>query len=193
MKDLWKYMSNREYTEERYALEMMIKDADRRIFAPDPHDFEESVEGLQQFLEALGCDEFLSAEECTRPNHPNIAYEYGYTEFVPPKGAWYAFGVLAIIFDMARRIAGSPIHVRNAYRPEEYNADVGGAKSSDHISPNGVCLAFDMDFKSHEDRKKVDAYVERLYDLDWLELSIGKGNAMYHLGVLNRRRRWSYK
>ena len=117
----------------------------------DPMNFEMTMEGYQEYLDAMGI-KFVSAKEMCTPHNASVASELGYNAFVPQRDWWARGGALAALFDHLRADLGKPIVVRNWWRPEDYNKKVGGAKASDHIG----AYAFDMDFKSHEQ-----------YDVEW--------------------------
>jgi len=174
-------------TPERYALSKMIGN---NRYPPRPEDYEFSVEGLNEFIVQVGAGEFLSGVEICRPHNMEVADELGIEWLIPPQESWEVVGVLAIIHRNCRVKAQSPIYVRNCHRPTDYNNAVGGSKGSDHL--NG--RAFDMDFVDHNARARVDSYIESLYRTGYLDLSVGKGDAMYHIGVLsdNHHRRWNY-
>jgi hypothetical protein len=155
----------------------------------DPREYEQTIEGFQSYLDATGIS-YVSAKEMCTPHNLSVASELGYEEFVPQYDWWDRGAALAAFFEHLREDLGKPIVVRNWWRPEDYNAKVGGAKSSDHIG----AYAFDMDFKTHDDRRHVEAMLESFYkDLE-LEMSLGLGGYSIHLGLRSERgnRRWHY-
>lgn len=176
----------------RYALEMTWKEFGKVGYCPRAEDFDHTLVGLIDWMRALGI-RWFSAREVVEPHNEAVAQECGFTILLPPKDTWEALGVCLLIADEMRERCKTPIYLRNAWRPECYNARVGGASKSDHLG-HGGCMAFDLDFLSYGDRLKVDALVESLYQKDWLELSVGKGDAMYHIGCLSEkgRRKWYY-
>lgn len=155
----------------------------------DPQDYELTMDGYQAYLSATGIS-YVSAKEMCTPHHLDIASELGYEAFVPKHEWWDRGAALASLFDYLRKDLGKPIVVRNWWRPEDYNEKVGGAKASDHIG----AYAFDMDFKTQDDRRHVEALLEGLYNDLELKMSLGLGGYTIHLGLLSERgnRRWYY-
>jgi hypothetical protein len=172
---------------EMNKFEKIIDRFNRKVV--DPMNFEMTMEGYQEYLDAMGI-KYVSAKEMCTPHNASVASELGYDAFVPQRDWWARGGALAALFDYLREDLGRGIVVRNWWRPEEYNAKVGGAKASDHIG----AYAFDMDFKSHDDRRHVEALLERLYDDLELQMSLGLGGYSIHLGLCSERgnRRWYY-
>ena len=50
----------------------------------------------------------------------------------PPKQLWPNIAATAIVLDNLRERLGHPIIITSCYRSEEYNADIGGARRSQH-------------------------------------------------------------
>ncbi|MEO0345528.1 MAG: hypothetical protein AAF229_04635 [Pseudomonadota bacterium] len=149
-------------------------------------------EDFERYLNDHGI-EFFSVEEVVRPNHGHIAEELGFDDFVPPIHLWpWALLVLAI-GDQMRVETGEPIRLRNLYRPMSYNERVASSGiKSDH--PN-ACGA-DFDFKSSELRRQAEALIRDLSDtVPALELSLGMGRRVLHVGVMSPKgsRSWFYK
>lgn len=156
------------------------------------HKYNQSLEGLDQFLKDLGI-KFTNAKELCTPNHPDKALKAGFENFLPPKEWWLRVGVICLAFDQIRLHVGQPIKIRNMWRPPAYNAVVGGADGSDHVDSHAI----DMDFRSSEDRKKAEKFIKENYynkDKEIFECSIGLGNKTIHIGFLseNGRRKWKY-
>jgi len=79
----------------------------------------------------------------------------------------------------------SGIRVRNWWRPTCYNANVGGAKSSDHIQARG----FDLDFKTPKERAVAQAYLCKMYrEGKPLSLQVGIGCQTLHVGIGSPKR-----
>jgi hypothetical protein len=151
--------------------------------------YPKTMEGFQTYLDDMGII-YVSAREMCTPNHVSKAAEMGYDAFIPEHGWWERGGALASLFDSCRSLLGKPITVRNWWRPADYNAEVGGAPGSDHIA----AYAFDMDFKSEDDRRTVEKYLKTMYRDEDLGMSLGLGGYTIHLGLLSERgnRTWYY-
>ena len=176
--DRFKDMNNFERITDRFEKKVV-----------DPRDHEQTIEGFQSYLDETGIS-YVSAKEMCTPHNPVAASESGYETFVPQHDWWERGAALASFFDYLREDLGKPIVVRNWWRPENYNAKVGGAKSSDHIG----AYAFDMDFKTYDDRRHVEALLESFYKDPELEVSLGLGGYSIHLGLRSEggNRRWHY-
>jgi hypothetical protein len=156
----------------------------------DPMAYEETFEGFAEYLTAIGA-KHVSAKELLSPHKPKVAEKLGYEWLLPPREMWSNLEPLIEVFEQMRALVNEPIAVRNWWRPADYNAEVGGAKRSDHISGH----AFDCDFKSRDSRAKAEELVERLQDeRDDLQLSLGFGAKTIHLGAKSPkgRRTWYY-
>jgi hypothetical protein len=187
------FKRNKGMSKHRFALEMTWQEFGKTGPCPRVEDYAHTASGLTELMVDLGVRHF-SVDEVIIPHHRDIAEECGFNVFLPPKECWEATAICLMIADEIREVCGSPVVMRNVWREAEYNRRVGGAAASDHVGIGG-CMAVDLDFRSHEDRKKIDSLVEHLYDKEWLELSIGRGNAMWHIGCLSEKgkRRWSYQ
>lgn len=171
----------------------------------DPFNYPETRTGFQEYLDEVGVT-FFSATEFVAPNNPGVAAGCGFSELLPPRTEWRRAGALGLLADELRTTAGSPITLRNWWRPTCYNSGVGGASSSDHIHAD----ALDLDFQSSRARGDAQRYLCNNY---WapdflsasdiapgsglsrkLNLSVGLGGATIHVGLLsnNGRRSWKY-
>lgn len=137
----------------------------------EPTLYAATPEGLQAFLDAnAGALPYLTAEEIVTPHHKGKAEALGFNVFVPPQEVWVCVATLALIHHKLRSLAGSPVYVRNAWRPKNYNAAVGGAEESDHITGR----AFDLDFTSEEARRRAEPWIRARYE-EREDLSLGLG------------------
>lgn len=156
----------------------------------DPTSFEMTMDGFQEYLDALGVEHFTAREMLT-PHHPNTASRFGFSVFLPPHRWWKRGGALALLADELRRLVGEPVVMRNWWRPTVYNAAVDGAAESDHVTAHGI----DLDYRSAASRRTAEARLRELYnDERWLQLSLGLGNQTTHVGISSpgRRRDWLY-
>lgn len=171
----------------------------------DASSFADDESGFQAYLDAVGVTYFDAAEIVT-PSHPQAAADCGYMILLPDQGQWEKIGALALFADRLRELVGEPVWMRNWWRPDCYNAAVGGAPGGDHPDADAV----DLDFLSATSRAAAQAYLCSEYwlqnivspdeiepdaDVDpRLNMSVGLGGATIHLGVLSRngRRFWTY-
>lgn len=169
----------------------------------DPHGFEPTAEGFQDYLDQVGVV-FFSAREYVTPHNPAVAARCGFDELLPERGWWRRGAVLGLMADELRDLVDEPVYLRNWWRPDCYNEGVGGAAGGDHPDADAV----DLDFRSSRSRADAQRYLCELYwsqdlledheiepDVDArLNLSVGLGGQTIHLGVLSQRGRryWKY-
>lgn len=157
-----------------------------------PRDYPHTLEGFQRFLTDSGV-RFFSAVELTRPNHPEVAARVGYREFLPSPDWWPRGAALALLADRLREVVGSPVKLRNWWRPEAYNRtpEVAGARSSDHLTAHSL----DLDYSSADDQRKASVWLHDLMKREpWMKLSLGIGPTTTHVGIGSPRgsREWRY-
>lgn len=113
---------------------------------------------------------------------------------LPPRALWPNLAVCALAADEFREQAGVPVRVRYGYRNPELNARRGGAPRSDHLTASAVDLQCLGDHAEAATQKARDRWVEALWRLPGLGVSIGEGKTKTHLGILSPggRRRWKY-
>jgi len=159
----------------------------------DPSDYDNSAQGLQNYIDDTGVIEKFSASEMISPNHPSVARSCGYDVLLPPQCRWPAGAVQGLVAGKLREFINDgdafgpkKISLRNWYRPKCYNSNkiVGGAKSSDHIQARG----FDLDFESAHDRAKAQQYLCKLYQEDNFNLQVGIGCRTLHIGIGSPKR-----
>jgi len=156
----------------------------------DLKDFDETFEGFEKYIAEIGAKR-VSARELLTPNHEAIAKSLGYTWFLPPKADWANLVPLIALFEHIRDVTKHPIRVRNWWRPADYNAKVGGASKSDHITAH----AFDCDFNSADLRRVAESELVKIQrQRADLKVSLGLGNRTIHIGALSPagRRTWKY-
>ena len=154
--------------------------------------YEKTVKGLQQYLRDSGVHR-ITAEQMTRPNHPDVAREHGYENFVPQKVWWSRGAALALLAEAIEKAVGEPVTIRNWWRPAAYNRDrrVSGAERSDHVSAHAI----DIDYRSARSAENAQRWIEQLRRKQpWLRLSIGEGPRTTHVGIGSPlgSRRWTY-
>lgn len=160
--------------------------------AVDPLRFAKTLTGFQEYLSAVGVHG-ITADELTRPNHPDVAARLGFSNFLPPQQWWPRGAALALLTEKLQSVAGDAVHIRNWWRPAAYNADpkVAGAKNGDHPTAN----AFDLDYATVAARRKAEAFLRTLErEKAWLQLSLGLGAQTTHIGIGSARghREWHY-
>jgi len=156
----------------------------------DPMTHNETIAAFGEYLDQSGVRHFTARELCF-PHRIEIAHKLGIYTFLPERLWWPRGAALALLADKIRDHLGEPVRCRNWYRPPEYNAVVGGAKRSDHLTAH----AFDLDYRSGSARTKAADLLDELdRDYPWLALSIGTGAAFHHVGIMSPmgRRRWAY-
>ena len=171
----------------------------------DPMMFDETQDGFQAYLDAVGVT-YFAAWEYVVPNNMQVAEQCGYTILLPERGWWRKAAALGLFADQLRILVNEPVTLRNWWRPDCYNTGVGGAPGGDHPDAD----ALDLDFSSARSRADAQRYLCETYwnqdivppediapgsDLDpRLNMSIGLGEVTIHLGVLssNGRRFWMY-
>lgn len=148
-----------------------------------------SVDGFYAFFNSLGIRYFSAAEAIT-PHSLTLAHALGYTHLLPPASHWARGAALFAMADNVRHVVGVPVAMRNWYRPNDYNARVGGSAESDHLTSHAV----DLDFASRRDRAIAEAYVMQWYRVDFANMSLGVGGASIHLGLWSPKgkRDWRY-
>ena len=84
---------------------------------------------------------------------------------------------------------GKPIHINSAYRSEEYNASIGGVKSSQHIMGRASDIAI-------KGMTPLEVYntIERLIENgDMLQGGLGLYDSFVHYDIRGERARWDYQ
>ena len=186
------------YVEDRADLierAFVVLSGDRYAFSEawqaTPEDLQEALDehGVQYFKAVKGDGEL---GEVTRPHHAKVARSLGFEAFVPPVYAWPVLILLCLVADLIRRRVGSPVTMRNAWRPTEYNAKVAtSGPESDHPNACGM----DLDFRRDGDRAEAEEVLRTLgIILPGLEWSVGYGSRTLHVGILSPKgaRSWTY-
>ena len=146
-----------------------------------PRAFPVTVEGFQAYLRASFVHHFR-AEELTKPNHPEVAAEFGIDLLLPGRELWQRGAALALLGEDLRRAAGRFIWVRNWWRPPGYNEAVDGDPDGDHPAGHGM----DFDYTSPIRRGMAERRLWRLfYGAPWLRLSLGLGRMTTHVGLFS--------
>ncbi len=145
-------------------------------------------------LVANGVGRYFDTDEIVTPNDKAKAESVGYDEFVPPEHTWGVVTLLVWIADQMRHEAGSPVKMRNLWRPMSYNRLVSTSGiESDHPNACGM----DLDFKTSSARQEAEDWMAALIEAsdNAARLSIGLGHKTLHVGVLSPcgSRSWKYK
>ena len=167
-----------------------VNDIPRASCDVDPMDYEPTFDGFSAYIEAIGARR-VSAKELLTPHNRSVAEDLGYQWLLPERAMWANLVPLIDIFEIIRDAVDAPIVVRNWWRPADYNARVGGAPASDHITAN----AFDCDFKTYDQRRVAERVVVGMQKRrDDLQISLGLGGYTIHLGAMSPkgRRTWKY-
>lgn len=155
-----------------------------------PDFFDATVDGFQAFLTGTGI-RFFSPHEMVVPNHPDIARRLGFEQLLPEQAWWDRGAALAACADELRAAVDEPVRMRNWWRPREYNSQVGGAASSDHVTAHGI----DLDYRSADSLRIAEARLREVEaEAPWLELSLGLGARTTHVGLGSPKgsRDWRY-
>lgn len=153
----------------------------------------EGVEALQAMLDAEGVQHFTAAELTAVPaDKTALARRLGFEALVPPRQWWPRVAALCAVLEHVRRDAlTGPMRVRWVWRPPTLNRAVRGAPGSDHLEAR----AADVYLAAPSIRERADRALERLQAAyPWLNLAVGTGTKMLHVGVLRPGgpARWSY-
>lgn len=135
---------------------------------------------------------YFSHREVVTPNHPDRARQAGYDDLTPPRHLWPWAVLVLTLGDALREAVGSPVTLRNLYRPMSYNRLVASSGiRSDH--PNGA--GGDYDFGSVAERRTAEAEIRRIAaEHAELQVSLGLGARTLHVGCLSPQgsRSWYY-
>ena len=82
-----------------------------------------------------------------------------------------------------------PIHINSAYRSEEYNAKVGGVKTSQHIMGKAADIAI-KGLSPLEVYKTIERLIE---NGDMLQGGLGLYDSFVHYDIRGERARWDYQ
>jgi hypothetical protein len=151
-------------------------------------------EAYEQHLVCNGVGKYFSTMEICTPNDQALAKSCGYGMFVPPQHTWGISTLLVWMADQMRDAAGSPVAMRNHWRPQSYNTLVGG-KGLDGDHPNACGI--DLDFDTGNDRSRAELWLaEWVYNTkNYARVSVGLGGRSMHVGVLSPKgsRWWEYE
>lgn len=146
---------------------------------------------LQDYLNYAGV-KFFTAKEMVTPHNMQVAESLGFVMLIPKPEDYHKGVALALLADRLREVVKGPIKMRNWYRPSTppYNAMVGGASESDHVT----ACAVDLDFQGRFARSKAESYLLSLYDKKLFDLSLGLGARSIHVGMYSPKgqRKWTY-
>jgi len=119
-------------------------------------------------------------------------------EVDPPRREWWPRIIPTLwLAEMLRSELGCPLVIGNGYRPEPYNARVGGAKNSQHLHFRAVDLDLPMNHRSRALQERFYEVAAGLYlDPAFEALKVGLGlyrpwrGTRIHLDTGFRRRHW---
>lgn len=190
-----------KYDQEVVSFGSMIEKLDGVV--QSPVDFENTLEGFQEFLERSGVDHF-SAKELGVTDNIAKAKELGLKNLIPAKGCWLRGAALTLLAEKLRAEVKAPVTISSWYRPTLYNKFIGGSKISDHLQAK----AMDMTFTSAKTRASAQKYLcKNLWKDDYfglqawtekqdekLNISVGLGGSYMHIGLasLPGRGWWTY-
>ena len=148
-----------------------------------------SEQGFQDLLDARGI-RYFQANEIATPNHPEVAIKCGLENLLPPKCIWNNGIALLSIFEKIRELIPGPILFRNWWRPTCYNANVDGAKASDHL----LAKSFDIDFQNPHDRAVAQKFLCEDLWKKGENIQVGIGCNSLHVGLQSPKgkRFWVY-
>jgi chromosome segregation ATPase len=184
----------------------LIKKLGGELISPFNSKYDSTVEGFQKYLEDSGVQYFnakeLSLTGSTGPASNKVLQECEIPNLLPSKGCWIRGVALAKLSDSFREHLKKPIIVGSWWRPLCYNKGIGGAVASDHISATALDLSL---IKSVRREKVVKFVCENFWKDDsfglarpqdrQLDISVGIGDTMLHIGVMTprKRRHWLYQ
>ena len=175
--------------DERDRMDDFISEFKGSVVPADSYD--NSTAGLQRYLNDSGVTRNFKAKEMVRANNASAAKACGYKELLPSQCRWKsaaAQGLMAIkLRDVINegRSKKQGMNLRNWWRPACYNAQVGGAKRSDHIQARG----FDLDFKTPKDRARAQKFICDMYkEHGEMNLQVGIGCVTLHVGIGSPKR-----
>jgi len=140
---------------------------------------------LNAQLEAAGVVNFTAEELTFLPKAKPPRHD------MPPRELWPNLIAVAKLAQQVRDLYGEPIWVSTGWRPDWYNAAVGGAKRSAHIKAGAVDLNVLPSRRNPTRTKKLEQACARV----WTDDPTAKGMGVYrgarvHLDVIGRRRTW---
>jgi len=173
--------------------EDILRKVHRPTILPAPISDSRDLRRFECHLKGNGVGKYFSVAEIVRPNRPDVAAASGWEDLTPPAFCWGLSTLLICLADRMREAAGSPVTLRNYWRPQSYNSMVSSSGiDSDHPNAAGI----DLDFKSIQARQAA---------LSWLcdfinatensaRVSVGLGAQTLHVGVLSPlgSRYWTY-
>jgi hypothetical protein len=148
----------------------------------------DDLSALGAYLNAVGVIDF-SAEELTRisSDKKELAAEFGFESFLPPKSWWPRLAAQAIVAQKIRDITRSRIEVKSAWVPEAFSVAEKGTKNSAHTQ----CCALDLVVASEEAWTKAVDFLLSLYNNKAVHLNLGLGfskqSKFIHVGCFDAR------
>jgi hypothetical protein len=156
--------------------------------ADNPSTYPKTLDGLTAWLPPL---RYFKPRELV---YPVRAPRRGPRIVIPPRAWWFRLLRLGLLADAFRESAGQPCRIRYLYRWPRFNRQVHGAPQSDHLTAHGADIEVLGEGAAEAADHARSTLVWPLYKQHpELELSVGEGSTITHLGILSPRgRRWKY-
>lgn len=144
---------------------------------------------LKEFIERKDL-QYVTVDELALPHNKKVADDLGWKFLIPPDQYFVHLLVIhKMLFEPVRHLVGSPIYIRNWYRPDDYNSRVGGSDGSQHR----FARAYDMDFVSDVDCDEAYEFILEFRENNKdLKIGIGKGSKTIHIDYGWKERDWKY-
>ncbi|MHC4400525.1 MAG: hypothetical protein ACYTG0_12680 [Planctomycetota bacterium] len=147
----------------------------------DPSSYEYTTSGLQLFLFDSRVGPEFSAADIVTPHNPAMAAIMGLSRLNPGRRWWPRTAALIRLANVACQDIVADADIRNHWRPEPYNTQVGGEEDSAHIE----AMAVDIDFDSTNDRALAERVLRGIQaQHGWLHMGLGLGLRTIHLDIL---------
>jgi len=106
-----------------------------------------------------------------------------------PNGIYHNMVKVASQLQVLRKVLKKPIHVNSGWRSEEYNAKIGGVKTSQHL----VGKAADIAVKGMQPLEVYNAIENLIDNGDMLQGGLGLYDTFVHYDIRGKRARWDYQ
>ena len=124
--------------------EDILRKVHRPTILPAPISDSRDLRRFECHLKGNGVGKYFSVAEIVRPNRPDVAAASGWEDLTPPAFCWGLSTLLICLADRMREAAGSPVTLRNYWRPQSYNSMVSSSGiDSDHPNAAGIDLEHD--------------------------------------------------
>jgi len=106
-----------------------------------------------------------------------------------PNRVYHNMVKVANQLQVLRKVLKKPIHVNSGWRSEEYNAKIGGVKTSQHL----VGKAADIAVKGMQPLEVYNAIENLIDNGDMLQGGLGLYDTFVHYDIRGKRARWDYQ